>query len=933
MDDPFASIRRKPVAAKATYGRKALVARRLAQTTGSLATSLPPLPAKAAVSSDESSSDSSDASLKRTRYSKPADPRSRNTAPFARLGMAHSEAKAPATAKSASPRSVFDATKHSWDLGPQVLEPKAKRKTAQGAGRIAKNATAILASADGPLTRTGTSHRPKPAPKASQTMPAANAAIKARQNHQRTDTASQVTVKAAGGISKPRPARKRRARGTTDGTVRPSSALPVDKDAQRTDAWDMGDLLSSSPMFSAVAKSKRKTSAQRRSKRSKDLPSSSPPSTPGRLANSNRSSQLLTSSLAGSDDDDDGRSGGIDRSVFEPATPLTQQAAGSERGPSVATSKRLQTRAFNQNVVYTYGRPRDEPEDELMLGFSQALGIHAPSGARPQPLLESAGLSGSPDGYSSPVRARTGRSTALAAGHLLERLDDLAGESGAGSRSASTEPFRQQLGAILEGFSPGVGDAESRADSACVLLLERLSDEEFCEELLRSKQGLPTLLLGMHRARAARLAPPTTMLLIALAFSRPALIQVLVFERQALEIVARILKSAVASDILAQRHRSHFDTAAQHRGVAYICQLVREWELMGDMLSVSTYNLALAALHVFTRRDDAVFLAMASLLRNEMHESGCLGLVVERVLVWSIPTLIEQGTRMFQAQLATGSDRGHDALAFGPDMAGQGDSDLLVNLANGSTLFCTRFVSCDGFDVVAKNVAVVSQKLSAKARAPAGSSTDFSPTRGSLADEIGDLRYDVLLVTSALLTNIVDADPSSIVHIGRVSQNRLCRLDKRCYPRCACPSRAPLAVLLAKAFVSCHSATGSADADVAAGYLSVLLGFLMRDPLSPCYKDIREQLPGRDVATIIANIEKFRHISDTVARRFAGLLGGTGQAGRYEHDDNPLLALPGSSQTLGSAGALSTLKPRGSHGPPTEMTKTLLALIAELQAS
>ncbi|KAJ1846712.1 hypothetical protein LPJ70_001901, partial [Coemansia sp. RSA 2708] len=69
------------------------------------------------------------------------------------------------------------------------------------------------------------------------------------------------------------------------------------------------------------------------------------------------------------------------------------------------------------------------------------------------------------------------------------------------------------------------------------------------------------------------------------------------------------------------------------------------------------------------------------------------------------------------------------------------------------------------------NVAIVSQKL-ALPRKPGAGNVDFSPARKTLADEVGDLRYDILLVTSALLTNIVDSDPSCVLHIGHVRQDQ-----------------------------------------------------------------------------------------------------------------------------------------------------------------
>ncbi|KAJ2684433.1 hypothetical protein H4R19_006892, partial [Coemansia spiralis] len=137
---------------------------------------------------------------------------------------------------------------------------------------------------------------------------------------------------------------------------------------------------------------------------------------------------------------------------------------------------------------------------------------------------------------------------------------------------------------------------------------------------------------------------------------------------------------------------------------------------------------------------------------------------------------------------------------------------LLVNLSNDSTEFCSRFVACNGFSIVAKNIVVVSQAHGAWPAPTEAPGEALSPRRRKLADEASDLRYDMLLVTSALLTNVVHADPSSVVHIARVRQSPVCRLDRCCFPECCCAKRAPLVALLARAFVSCQAATASAEA-------------------------------------------------------------------------------------------------------------------------
>ncbi|KAJ1743783.1 hypothetical protein LPJ78_001143 [Coemansia sp. RSA 989] len=499
----------------------------------------------------------------------------------------------------------------------------------------------------------------------------------------------------------------------------------------------------------------------------------------------------------------------------------------------------------------------------------------------------------------------------------------------------------------------------------------------FCEELLGNYQGLLSLLRGLHRARKEPLMAAAAMILLVLGFSKPALMQTLVFERQALEMTAELIKAAATSDILTLRHRNSFETKDHYVCIAYICILARKYQLISDELSISTYNLALSAFYGFTRKDNAAFLAMAPLLRSELHESGCLNLLTDRMLAWSIslfvgsqawtpdlklaatsnaPLLDDNGNDMWMvfdlpeeeknvlSSLAVGSvsktasgfdkqaevDEKYVCRSFEREQSGSrptpasialelevlqfcataseesqneilaNDScipqlvtllakcqqdivgterkqtvkvfldmvvlvlQLLVNLANNSTTFSARFIACDGLDVVAKNVAIVSQRLALSC------STNSSQT--ALAKEVSDLHYDVLLVTSALLTNIVDSDSSCVVHISYVTQYQQCRLAKNCFPKCLCKQRVPLVELLTKAFVSCHVASSNADANIAAGYLAVLLGFLMREPEHDyCRQMVQKHLPQRNVDIIVEHIQKFMHISDTVSKRFAGL--------------------------------------------------------------
>ncbi|KAJ2781763.1 hypothetical protein H4R18_002676 [Coemansia javaensis] len=1011
MADPFAAIRRKP--AGATYGRRALAARRLAGSEG-------PSPSRAVAASSSGSSSDSDAGT-----------------PQQRRLVAGGQAKRAAVSAMAgldSAHAVLEATRHSWDLGgPGEPAParQVRRPAKSGAGATAcVGAQRRCPPAD---NRAAVAQRARPAAAAPAPTPP-DATARAPKRSPATDaggTSQSLPVGLCGAAARPKPARARRTQrpvaATRSGRSSPAGPGSADPESKRlcasqpapadSDAWDMVDLISSSPIAGRVATFGGGGRRARQRKRD-DLPSSSPPSTPGRLVGGSR----LPSSAAGSGDESDrARGPGAARAATPPARVAGAPDAESPIGPSAATSRRLQSRAFGQHVVYKYGRTRagedDGDDDELALGLARILGAAGPGEAISRPLLACAGEArdGAPD---TPTRPGGGRVLQLGGGPADDPPPD---------------QFKRRLGDVVQALGVG-GDGHMGA--ACLQLLEQLGDGRFREELLASRHGLPALLGAMQRARQDALVQSTAMLVIAAAFGRVALVQTLVFERHALETVAEILKAAAAHDVLALRDRGGFATADHRRCAARICALARGLRLVGDSLPISTYSLALSALHAFTRKDDAALLAMAPLLRAEMHESGCLGLVAARSVDSSIPRLARPHGSAAQAASADATsgdawmefdlpeERRHVPAAPATASASRSRSDrtrapppgsqdkdalaallrepsssdptpalvaleleilqfcataspesqaeilsldacvsaplallaasqqqaarspvpapppvaalelvvlvleLFVNLSNSSTAFCSRFIACNGLDVVAKNIAVASQALAAGPRAPGAG---FSPRRKALADAAGDLRYDILLTTSALLTNIVDSDPSSAVHIAQVRQSQRCRLGPRCFPHCRCADRAPLAALVAGAFAACHAAQSSADASVAAGYLAVLLGFLMRSPEGPCRELIMEHLPGRDpAAVVVEHIERFICVSDAASRRFASLTGGGRLAGGLQHSHNH-------SQKQGSIAPTATtsalIQMPGAAAKPPASSATLQAIVDMLTHS
>ncbi|KAJ1724724.1 hypothetical protein LPJ53_001007 [Coemansia erecta] len=769
-----------------------------------------------------------------------------------------------------------------------------------------------------------------------------------------------------------------------------------------------------------------KTSRNRYRSAGFDRRSSSPPSSlHRRLERSRISGSSSSHSHAGHSSDCEQTAEDPIKHVMH--TPKAQtgkrHAVQAMQGPSSATSKRLQKRAVRQNVVYTYGRSRENDDfDEV---FGHQLGASRGLGAGSQQLLsygdisdDTASKGATSDSEPRPTsRALTKplKSAVSCSGHLLD-LVDLPGSNG-GNRSSSSEEFKKWFGDVTQGLFAIVNG--SSPEAVCLQILDGLDKPSFFEELVNNKHWLPALLQSLHRARDSAVVLSTTMVVIASAFAVPTVMQVLVFERQVLETVADILKQTANVDVLLLRHRRDFDSSEQLQCVSRICKLVRQRELLGASVVVSTYNLAMCALHSFTRSDDVAFIAMAGLLRSEMRESGCLGLVAERVFLRSVPHFIckkEQtkaaggciefddicaayagaraGRKLRFGQAAVDSDssdpeagdmwmdfdlpeetktvaqaaaiallkqrkKGREATlstaatrdsSIDPKRILRGEPEgsvptfasiavelellrfctsasadnqnemldidtcvpsllglltacqqaasslngvqliraletaaltlqLLVNLSNSSTMFSSRFVAERGLHVVSRSIALVSQRMQQDASSSSGSasSSDFSPRRQALLQDAGDLRYDILLITSALLTNLVESDASATLYFNHVLQSPRCALGSRCIPECICSDRTSLTTLLSQAFMACHGAGSSPDAAVAAGYIAVLLGFIMRNK-TPSREAVLKRLPRRDTSIVITHIQQFIQVSDSVNQRFGGLIGGLAMA-------------------------------------------------------
>ncbi|KAJ1647435.1 hypothetical protein LPJ64_001211 [Coemansia asiatica] len=1178
MAEPFQIVRRKP-AASATYGRKAMAARRIGIShTPALVTAGPgkqtqslkvpshssPLQLeadKSDIDSDDTSRSSSSNTTNEfssafTRKSKSHSTRKKGQndddnkaaakynvaldggswthrtaqSAMSKLDLLYQSAKTAETARPGGPlQKTLDSANDCWDFADEGLARSEQKQndtatlsteSADLPKRIVLDNTDIIVT--GKLASVSTK---KLKSKTFSNRGATRAFPKPTKvlSHKQQPVASVPAAATLKARSKPRAQsrdlRTKRARNDTSfrsGVENSSDSLDISGDPAQSDvalltnldAWDMDSLIKGDPPNNnGYAKSaKRKASAQRRSrstsnrKNVSDRRSSSPPSALSRQLERSRisnSSSNWRNSAAESNLNNDNGSVLKHMCSQQAQTPRAQinnkHILRSTQGPSSATSRRLQARAVRQNVVYTYGRNRESEDDtdiEHILGFSNVLGTCTSQRLLTHDSRLNNGDSGINsdtiiiDNYDDNSDCDISLPRAISA-HKRQLLDlaDFSLATGSVSdeaRSSTTEMFKKQIGDILQAFSLNPPDCS--LEIGCRLLLDNLDQADFCEELLNSKYWLQTLLQTLYRNLNVPIMQSLMIVMIACAFKIPTVMQSLVFDRQILETVAETLKLTLDMDILSLRRKRDFDNPDQFECIARICKLARKQELVGPSLPVSCYNIALSALHSFTRTDDAAFLAMAPLLRNEVRESGCLGLIVNRVFSQSFPNFIFSAQKQHNRQQKAGSSLlpssilslsssssisylpfddicatnplsfkarllrfprssgisssclhksnndsdsegennanddiwlkfdiqeshkddifGHAAAASfkrrnkgkSKDVSQSSSRDktttdipsiakdtgdlkrvlkneplgmlptfasiaaeleflrfctsassdsqtemlqidssvpmllslltmcqeestglhgdcliraletavltlqLLVNLSNSSTVFSSKFVAERGLNVVSKSIALMAQRIKPDSFTPRNSmASDFSPRRKALLDDANDLRYDILLITSALLTNLVESDSSTALYFNHVMQSPRCLLNKQCFPECTCSDRVSLNALLGQAFSACHAAgESSPDAVIAAGYISVLLGFLMHGK-TPSREAILKSIPGRDASVVIAHIEKFIEISDTVNQRFGGMIGGLAKAAQNPQDSLHYIAYQGIS--------------------------------------
>ncbi|KAJ2816811.1 hypothetical protein FBU31_006448, partial [Coemansia sp. 'formosensis'] len=489
MTDPFSNIRRKP--ATATYGRRALAARRVGSQSGTtnndavfgplsgsgsrqshipVASLSSPTTRGGATSTSDASESESDIG---TRALLPTNAKDGEVGckTWARRSAQSTMSKLESLYESTqtktivpnnqSARAILDSAKNTWDLGETKETIIKSKATVVGldrpARRIARNnansSNAVIvpklpipakskavASAPAPTTRPNKVPDDPPLQTISKT--ATGRAVKgksdqpkrARSGVRGLDRQDKPAVQQNACLqlktveSPSKVAKAMRGSRAVPIRLQQQQQPPLSKAAAHTgdSSWDMVDLLASSPIPIQTRATRRPVATNMRGRRphtSSDIASSSPPSTPGRLVDIGKNSQP-SSSLGDSDGE------GVFAAAV--ATPKAQVAnrrtLETIQGPSLATSKRLQARAYSQNVVYTYGRTRNEDDLEE---FSRALAFPGMLGINSQPLLEHRELDvdsdSAADSRSLPVKWRGASTTSP---HNFDSVDSLGDNGG-----------------------------------------------------------------------------------------------------------------------------------------------------------------------------------------------------------------------------------------------------------------------------------------------------------------------------------------------------------------------------------------------------------------------------------------------------------------------------------------------------------------------
>ena len=111
----------------------------------------------------------------------------------------------------------------------------------------------------------------------------------------------------------------------------------------------------------------------------------------------------------------------------------------------------------------------------------------------------------------------------------------------------------------------------------------------------------------------------------------------------------------------------------------------------------------------------------------------------------------------------------------------------MIKLSNETRECCQRLVSCLGLDIICRNVVF-------------GSIEEDRKTSSTNGDGFNLLQFETLLLTVALLINIVEVDTNHADMMRSVKFSPNCLRINNCFPKCACKHKVPAINLLIQSF-------------------------------------------------------------------------------------------------------------------------------------
>ncbi|KAG9284298.1 hypothetical protein G9A89_002108 [Geosiphon pyriformis] len=152
---------------------------------------------------------------------------------------------------------------------------------------------------------------------------------------------------------------------------------------------------------------------------------------------------------------------------------------------------------------------------------------------------------------------------------------------------------------------------------------------------------------------------------------------------------------------------------------------------------------------------------------------------------------------------------------------------VLINLTNDNQACCLE-VGCLGGMVILMRLATLDQLPSERS-----AHSDIKPPskdNGETSENGEALKFDVLLLSIGLLTNLVEMESTNQDEFRKVEQYSRCPGTRRCLRKCTCPKR--------KSAVSClvslynhqiEKGHDQTDCNIVAAYMAILMGLLIKD--------------------------------------------------------------------------------------------------------